>query len=130
MMMKHFVILNCQENQVSSIRKKPIKPSGGDMREVDMKCKVAPRLLPSLLSDSLVQAASLLHFPALADRLTRSRKLTAEDAFCCQFLAHMHRLRLSARSNFFPNAQNFRDDSKNEGRKLAAENFVGRNDQK
>ena len=93
------------------------------MREADMKCKVAPRLLPSFLSESPVQAASLLHFPALAGRLTRSRKLAAEDAFCCQFSAQTNRLRLSARSYF-------RDEAKNEDGKLAAENIVGRNDQK
>ena len=93
------------------------------MREADMKCKVAAWLLPSFLSESPVQAASLLHFPALAGRLTRSRKLAAEDAFCCQFVALTNRLRLTARSYF-------RDATKNEGRNLAAENFVGSNDQK
>ena len=93
------------------------------MREADMKCKVAPRLLPSFLSESPVQAASLLHFLSLAGRLTRSRKVAAEDAFCCQFVAQTNRLRLTARSSF-------RDEAKNEDGKLAAENFVGSNDQK
>jgi hypothetical protein len=105
-------------------------PSWGDMREADMKCKVAVRLLSPPPDHFLLPTASRLPFPGLPARLTRSRKLTAEDAFCCQFLAHMHRLRLSARSYFFPNAQNFRVEAKNEDRKLAAENFVGRNDQK
>jgi hypothetical protein len=65
---------------------------------------------------------SLAFFPFPA-RLTRSRKLAAEDAFCCQFVAQTNRLRLTARSSF-------KDAAKNEDRKLAAENFVGRNGQK
>jgi hypothetical protein len=93
------------------------------MREADMKCKVAAWLLPSLLSDPLVRAACLLHSALIAARLTRSRKVAAEDAFCCQFVAQANRLRLSARSYF-------RDEAKNEDGKLAAENFVGSNDQK
>ena len=93
------------------------------MREADMKCKVAPRLLPSFLSESPVQVASLLHFPALAGRLTVSRKVAAEDAFCCQFSVQTNRLCLTARSYF-------RDEAKNEDGKLAAENFVGSNDEK
>jgi hypothetical protein len=67
----------------------PYQPCWGDMREADMKCKVAVRLLPSFLSQSSVQDASLLHFLVLAGRLTRSRKLAAEDAFCCQFLVDL-----------------------------------------
>jgi hypothetical protein len=58
----------------------------GDMREADMKCKAAAWLLPSSLRNLLVQVAYHLHFSALAGRLTRSRKLAAEDAFCCQLL--------------------------------------------
>ncbi len=61
------------------------------MREADMKCKVAACLLPTFLSESPVQAASLLHFPALAGRLTRSRKVAAEDAFRCQFVHSLWR---------------------------------------
>jgi hypothetical protein len=92
------------------------------MREADMKCKVAIRLLSPPPDHFLLPTASGLPFPGFPVRLTRSRKVAAEDAFCCQFVAQTNRLRLSARSYF-------RDDSKNEERKLAAENFVGRNDQ-
>jgi hypothetical protein len=64
-----------------------------------------------------------LHSFPLAARLTRSRKLAAEDAFRCQFSEQTNRLRLTERSYF-------RDEAKNEDGKLAAENIVGRNDQK
>jgi hypothetical protein len=71
--------------------------SRGDMREADMKCKVAACLLLSLLSDPLVRAACLLHSALIAGRLTRSRKVAAEDAFCCQFSAQTIHLRLTVR---------------------------------
>jgi hypothetical protein len=92
------------------------------MREADMKCKVAVRLLPTNSRGPLTEPPSHLHFPTSAGRLTRSRKLAAEEAFCYEFVAQMKRLRLTARSYS-------RDAMKNEGGKLAAENFVGSNDQ-
>ena len=92
------------------------------MREADMKCKVTVRLLSPPSDHFLLQAAVRLPFLSFPATLTRSRKLAAEDAFCCQFSAQTNRLRLTARSYF-------RAEAKNEGRKLAAENFVGSNDQ-
>jgi len=92
------------------------------MREADMKCKVAACLLPTKPKTDTPEVPSPLRFSAIAGRLTRSRKLAAEDAFCYEFVAQMNRLCLAARSYF-------RDGSKNEDRKLAAENFVGSNDQ-
>jgi hypothetical protein len=56
------------------------------MREADMKCKVAAWLLPVSSRTTIAKLAFPLHFSALAGRLTRSRKLVAEDAFCCQLL--------------------------------------------
>ena len=64
----------------------------------------------------------LLSFRSIPAILTRSRKDVPEDAFCCQFSAQTNRLHLTARSYF-------RDAAKNEGGKVAAENFVGSNDQ-
>jgi len=56
------------------------------MREADMKCKVAARLLSPASDHFFLQAASHLPFPLSPARLTRSRKLAAEEAFCCQLL--------------------------------------------
>ena len=61
----------------------------GDMREADMKCKVAAWLLLPLRSPLLVRAACLLHSVLIAATLTRSRKVAAEDVFCCQFLVDL-----------------------------------------
>jgi hypothetical protein len=88
-----------------------------------MKCKVTACLLPNKPKTDTPEAPSPLRFSALAGRLTRSRKVAAEEAFCCQFSAQTNRLRLSARSYF-------RAEAENEDGKLAAENFVGSNDQK
>lgn len=71
----------CLEWSVSS------QPSRGEMREADMKCKVAAWLLPSPLSHLLVQVAYLLRFLPIAGRLTRSRKLVAECTFRYQSLS-------------------------------------------
>jgi len=71
-----------------------------------------------------------LHFSALAATLTRNRKVAAEDAFRCESGAPAHCSPLSLRSSFLPSLSYFRDDMKNEGGKLAAENFVGENDEK
>ena len=87
-----------------------------------MKCKVATWWLPVSSRTPLAEIAFPLHFSVLAARLTRSRKVAAEDAFCCDFSAQTNRLHLTARSYF-------RDAAKNEGGKVAAENFVGSNDQ-
>jgi hypothetical protein len=54
------------------------------MREAVMKCKVAAWLLSSNLRDNKDQTTSLLHPSPLAGGLTRSRKLAADSAFCCQ----------------------------------------------
>jgi hypothetical protein len=54
------------------------------MREADMKCKVAVRLLSPSSDHFLLPAASHLPFPGFPGRLTRSRKVAAEDAFCCE----------------------------------------------
>jgi hypothetical protein len=48
-----------------------------DMREADMKCRRAACLFPSFGA----KVASI----AASTQTTRSRKLTAEDAFCCEF---------------------------------------------
>jgi len=93
------------------------------MREADMKCKVAVRLFSPLPDHFLLPTASRLPFPGLPARLTRSRKLAAEDAFRYEFVAQTIHLCLAVRSYF-------RDEAKNEDGKLAAENFVGSNDQK
>jgi hypothetical protein len=55
------------------------------MREADMKCKGAVCLLPTNSRDTPIKTASLLHFPAIAAELARSRKDTAENAICCEF---------------------------------------------
>ncbi len=54
------------------------------MREADMKCKRADCLLLTLLRSALTEVSSPLRFPPIAGKLTRSRKLVAESAFCCQ----------------------------------------------
>ncbi len=55
------------------------------MREADMKCKVATWLLPVSSRTPVAEVAFPLHFSALAGRLTRSRKVVAEEAFCYEF---------------------------------------------
>lgn len=57
----------------------------GDMREADMKCKVAVWLLPAHSGPDTAYGASRLRSPYIISRLTRSRKLAAEGAFCCVF---------------------------------------------
>jgi hypothetical protein len=100
------------------------------MREADMECKVAVRLLSPSSDYFLLRAFSHLPFPCSPGKLTRSRKLAAEDAFCYESGAGANCSHLSLRSSFLPNLSYFRDDVKNESGKLAAENFVGENDEK
>lgn len=59
------------------------------MREADMKCKVAACLLPTKPKTDTPEVSSPLHFSAIAARLTGSRKVAAEDAFCCEFLVDL-----------------------------------------
>jgi hypothetical protein len=56
------------------------------MREADMKCKVAVCLLSPPPDHFLLPAASHLPFLSFPATLTGSRKLAAEDDFCCQLL--------------------------------------------
>jgi hypothetical protein len=105
-------------------------PSWGDMREADMKCKVAAWLLPIYSRTETAWVSFHLHSFPLAGRLTRSRKVAAECIFCYESGAGANCALLSLRSSFLPNLSYFRDNVKNEGGKLAAENFVGENDEK
>ncbi len=54
------------------------------MREADMKCKVAMERFHHRCIIFPHHPASHLHLSPIADRVTRSRKLAAEDAFRCE----------------------------------------------
>jgi len=54
------------------------------MREADMKCKVNLSRFPSLVLEATAEAISV--------QATRSRKLAAEYAFCCEFDSSDYRL--------------------------------------
>jgi hypothetical protein len=61
--------------------------SRGDMREADMKCKVAACLLSSPPDHFLLLAPSHLPFPRPPATLTRSGKDVPESSFCYQFIS-------------------------------------------
>jgi hypothetical protein len=63
-----------------------VSPDRGDMREADMKCRWAVYLLPIERKTDTPEVPSLLRFPPIAARVTRSRKVAAEEAFCCELV--------------------------------------------
>jgi hypothetical protein len=59
------------------------------MREATTKCKVDVQLILLIMLHHHLYATSHLHFRVLAATLTRSRKLAAEDTFCCELKRNM-----------------------------------------